>query len=104
MAPPLKRKGCCFCHNQPPIYKLEDVMQSAKDREVSLLVTIREFGEMSEALLAQGCLQSAGIETFLADTNIARLEWGVTRGLRLQVDADDAETAVALLKNAALER
>jgi len=68
------------------------------------MVTIREFGEMSEALLAQGCLQSAGIESFLADANLARLEWVVTRGIRLQVDADDAEAAVSLLENAALEQ
>jgi hypothetical protein len=31
------------------------------------LVTIRRFGDMSEALLAKGCLDSAGIECFLAD-------------------------------------
>jgi len=79
-------------------------MQSANDREVSLLVTIREFGEMSEALLAQGCLDSAGIESFLADANIARLEWRVVRGVRLQVDAGDAETALDLLDKAALEQ
>jgi Putative prokaryotic signal transducing protein len=77
-----------------------DSMKSAHDREVSLLVTIREFGEMSEALLAQGCLQSAGIESFLADANIARLEWRIVRGVRLQVDAVDAETAVSLLQKA----
>jgi hypothetical protein len=47
---------------------------------------------MSEALLAQGCLQSAGIESFLADANIARLEWQV-----------NVPSAVALLDNATLE-
>jgi Putative prokaryotic signal transducing protein len=65
------------------------------------LVTIRRFGDMSEALLAKGCLDSAGIECFLADTNIARLEWPLTRGMRLQVNADDAETAIALLEQPA---
>jgi hypothetical protein len=58
------------------------------------LVTIRRFGDMSEALLAKGCVDSAGIECFLADTNVARLEWPLTRGMRLQVNADDAETAI----------
>jgi hypothetical protein len=65
------------------------------------LVTIRRFGDMSEALLAKGCLDSAGIECFLADTNIARLEWPLTRGMRLQVTADDAETAMAILEQPA---
>jgi hypothetical protein len=61
------------------------------------LVTICQFGNMSEALLAQGCLDAAGIESFLADTNMARVEWPMTRGMRLQVDAEDADAALALL-------
>ena len=67
------------------------------------LVTIREFGAMSEGLLAQGCLDSAGIASFLTDVNITRLEWPLTRGMRLQVDADDAEAANALLKPSAAD-
>jgi hypothetical protein len=35
---------------------------------------------MPEALLAQGCLDSAGIESFLADINISRLEWPINPG------------------------
>ncbi len=65
------------------------------------LVTIRQFGDMAEALLAKGCLESAGIEAFLADANIARLEWPVSRGMRLQVNADDAEAANTLLEQIA---
>jgi hypothetical protein len=61
------------------------------------LVTIRQFSDQSDALLAQGCLSAAGIESFLTDANIARLEWPLSRGMRLQVRADDAETAAALL-------
>ena len=78
-------------------------MQSANHHETPDLVTIRQFGNMSEALLAQGCLQSAGIESFLADANIARVEWPLTRGMRLQVDAEDAKTAIALLGQSAAE-
>jgi hypothetical protein len=61
------------------------------------LVTIRHFGDMSEALMAKGCLESAGIECFLADANITRLEWPLSRGMRLQVSSDDAERAIAFL-------
>ena len=67
-----------------------DVMKSPNDREASELVTIRRFGNMSEALLAQGRLDSAGVESLLADENISRLEWPLTRGVRLQVNAEDA--------------
>ncbi len=61
------------------------------------IVTIRHFGDMSEALLAQGALDASGIESFLADTNIARVEWPMTRGMRLQVDEADREAAEAVL-------
>lgn len=67
------------------------------------LVTIHQFGDASEALLAQGCLQSAGIESFLADLNIARVDWPLTRGIRLQVHPEDVESAMALLKQKPLD-
>jgi hypothetical protein len=76
-------------------------MEASPDHAADL-VTIRRFGNMPEALLAQGCLDSAGLESFLADTNISRLEWPITRGLRLQVKAEDAETAAALLEQSPL--
>ncbi len=63
------------------------------------LVTIRQFGDMAEVLLAKSCLESAGIETFLADANIARMEWPISRGVRLQVNANDAEAATVLWGN-----
>ena len=68
--------------------------------EAPELVAIRQFGNMSEALLAQGCLDSAGVECFQADANISRLEWPITRGMRLQVNAiaahaEDAESRAA---------
>lgn len=65
--------------------------------ETDDLVTIRQFGDQSEALLAQGCLSAAGIESFLTDANIARLDWPLSRGMRLQVRVDDAESALAVL-------
>ena len=72
-------------------------------RQAPELVTIRQFGNMSEALLAKGCLESAGIECFLADANITRLEWPLSRGMRLQVNPDDAETAIAVLDQSAVD-
>ena len=66
-------------------------------------MTIRQFGDMAEALLAEGCLESAGIKCFLADANIARMEWPLSRGVRLQVNADDAEAATAVLEQLAPE-
>lgn len=70
----------------------------ANTHEAPELVTIRQFGDMSEALFAKGCLDSAGIECFLADLNVARMDWPVTRGIRLQVGPADVEAAVAMLE------
>jgi len=53
--------------------------------------------------MAKGCLESAGIECFLADANITRLEWPLSRGMRLQVSQDDAESAIAFLETTASE-
>jgi len=47
--------------------------------------------------MAKGCLESAGIECFLADANMAWMDSPVVRGMRLQVNSDDAETAIAML-------
>jgi hypothetical protein len=71
--------------------------------EASDLVTIRQFGDISEALLAKGCLESAGIEGFLADLNVSRVDWPITRGIRLQVNAGDAEAAIELLDQSAAD-
>jgi hypothetical protein len=67
------------------------------------LITIRTFGDMAEALLAKGCVESAGIPCFLADINMARLDWPLTRGMRLQVGAEDAEAAMAVLAESVIE-
>jgi hypothetical protein len=74
-----------------------------QDNDPGELVTIRTFGDMSEALLAQGCLDSAGIESFLADANVTRMEWPITRGMRLQVGAENAEAALEVLRESVLE-
>ncbi len=67
------------------------------------LITIRQFGDQAEALLAKGCLESAGIQCFLADANITRMEWPISRGMRLQVNADDAATATEVLDQLSAE-
>ena len=61
------------------------------------LVTIRQFRDLPEALLAKGSLESAGIECFLADDNAARVIGGNVPGVRVQVSRVDAEAAKALL-------
>lgn len=64
------------------------------------LVTIRQFRDLPEALLAKGMLDSAGIECFLADENLIRMDWFLSNllgGIRLQVNKEDVEEALTLL-------
>ncbi len=86
------------CRGGPKADVRSDAMQNANDHEAPELVTIRQFGDMSEALLAQACLDSAGIESFLTDANIARIDWPLARGMSLQVEAADAPAAIEMLQ------
>ncbi len=64
------------------------------------LVTIRRYRDLSEALVARGAVESAGIYSFLKDENLVRLDWQVSNfigGIRLQVAAGDVEAAEAIL-------
>jgi len=64
------------------------------------LVTLRQFRDLPEALLAKGALESAGIETFLADENIVRMDWFISNfvgGIKLQVHPEDEGEALRVL-------
>jgi hypothetical protein len=64
------------------------------------LVTVRKYSEMSEALIARASLEGAGIEAFLCDENMARLEWQLMiylGGMRLQVKEEDVAAALEIL-------
>lgn len=74
--------------------------------EMRELVTIRQFRDLPEALLAKGSLESAGIECFLADDNLVRLDWFISNfigGIKLNVRIPDAENAQKLLDEPILE-
>jgi hypothetical protein len=74
--------------------------------EMRELVTIRQFRDLPEALLAKGSLESAGIECFLADDNLVRLDWFISNfigGIKLKVRDADAENAQNLLDEPILE-
>ena len=71
------------------------------ESEQRKLVTVRRYRDLSEAIVARGMLESAGIEVFLQDENLVRLDWQVSNfigGIRLQVDEVDAKAALELLE------
>jgi hypothetical protein len=64
------------------------------------IVTLWAYRDLPEALIAQGKLQAEGVESFLADENIVRMDWfwsNLIGGVKLQVAAKDAEAALAIL-------
>ena len=63
-------------------------------------VTIRQFRDLPQALLAKGCLESAGIECALAHDNMVRMDWFYSNaigGIKLLVRPEDALDAEQLL-------
>ena len=77
-----------------------DPTPAEEEPEFRQLVTIRQFRDLPEALLAKGFIQSAGIDCFLADDNIVRMDWFISNfvgGIKLQVHPADAGAALEVL-------
>jgi Putative prokaryotic signal transducing protein len=87
-------------------YPEEPAPDRRQQMELQELVTVRQFRDLPEALLAKGCLESAGIECFLADENLVRLDWFISNfigGIKLNVRAADVENARTILDEPILE-
>jgi hypothetical protein len=68
--------------------------------ELRTMITVRQFRDLPEALLAKACLDSAGIGSVLLDDNVVRLDWlwsNLLGGVKLRVEPSDAEAAIEIL-------
>jgi hypothetical protein len=68
--------------------------------EFNPTVTLRQFRDLPDALLAKGSLESAGIQAYLADDNMIRMDWFISNligGVKLKVHPEDAEAANEIL-------
>ena len=84
----------------------EPAQEPRQQLEMRELVTIQQFRDLPEALLAKGSLESAGIECFLADDNLVRLDWFISNfigGIKLKVRAADVANARKILDEPILE-
>jgi hypothetical protein len=80
----------------PEVSKLD----SSSLKEPAPPVVIRRYQGLMEALLSKSILDSAGIESFLVDENLVRIDWfysNLVGGIKLLVRGEDAETASKLL-------
>ncbi len=68
------------------------------------MTTVATFSNQGEAQIAQGLLESCGIEVFVGDENMSRMENPVLiGGTKLQVRDADADTARELLTQVNLD-
>lgn len=87
-------------------YPDEPAPEHRQEMELQELVTVRQFRDLPEALLAKGCLESVGIGCFLGDDNLVRLDWFISNfigGIKLKVRAADVEAARQVLDEPILE-
>src|SRR6478672_9121856 len=73
---------------------------SQDETALRAMVTIRSFPDVMQAWLAKSSLESAGVECYLVDDNMVRLDWGmsiVLGGVKLRVKPEDAEDALVFL-------
>jgi hypothetical protein len=71
-------------------------------RETSKIIILQRYTNLPVALVAKSILDSAGIESFLADENVIRIDWFLSNalgGIKLCVREEDAEAAAALLEH-----
>lgn len=82
----------------------EEANAPSSRAELRDLLTIRQFRDLPEALLAKSVLDSAGIECFLGDDNLIRMDWlwsNLLGGIKLRVRQEDALVASRLLEGGA---
>jgi hypothetical protein len=83
-----------------------DSAAPSRRAELRDLLTIRQFRDLPEALLAKSVLDSAGIECFLGDDNLIRMDWlwsNLLGGIKLRVRQEDAVVASRLLEGGSAE-
>jgi hypothetical protein len=75
-------------------------MAESDESDLRGMITIAVFRDLPDALLAQGSLDSAGIESHLADDNTVRMDWlwsNAVGGIKLIVNSEDVEAANEIL-------
>jgi hypothetical protein len=90
----LSRRGLA---NDPP-----EEFADANRSELAFrnLITVRSYWNLLEAELAKGALEAAGIQCFLFDDNMVRMDWfnaNALGGVKLRVDRGNVDDANRVL-------
>jgi len=84
----------------PPDEIAADHAREIAESEARKPLMIRRYRDLPEAAIAKSVLDSAGIDCFLADDNLVRLDWfysNLIGGIKLLVPEKDVEAATNLL-------
>ncbi|MCM2315644.1 MAG: DUF2007 domain-containing protein [Thermoanaerobaculia bacterium] len=70
------------------------------------LITVGNYPDLATAEVAASLLEAEGIGTLIPDENFAGLSWqmgSAIQGIRVQVASEDAEAALSILREHAIE-
>lgn len=87
----IRRRGLGIILSLPPgidVYELNET------------VLLRRFRDLPEALFAKGALDSAGVDSYLVDDNMVRVDWfwsNLLGGVKLMVRPEDVDVANEIL-------
>jgi hypothetical protein len=87
-----------------PVQLTEMSEVTKRQSELPMPEILRRYRDLTDALVAKSILDSAGIESFLADDNLVRMDWlysNLIGGVKLLIRPVDAEAANELLDETA---
>lgn len=100
----LAKRGMALEPSAPSVEpSIPDNQPEMDELEFRDLVTIRSFWNLLDAELAKGRLEASGIDCFLLDDNMVRMDWfnaNALGGVKLQVDPENVEAANRVLEQA----
>ena len=80
------------------------LVEEPEELQFRPLVTVRQYRDLTEALVGRSLLESAGMTAWIADEHLVRMNWfysNLVGGVRLQVAEEDEAAARELLEEAA---
>jgi predicted RNA-binding Zn-ribbon protein involved in translation (DUF1610 family) len=80
---------------EPPLVEEPDELEFRR------VATVRRYRDLTEAFVGRSLLESAGIQAWIADEHLVRMNWfysNLVGGVRLQVDEHDEAAAREILE------
>lgn len=79
---------------EPPL------VEESEPAEFRPLLTVKRYRDLTEATVERSLLESAGIQSWIGDENLVRMDWFLSNavgGMRLQVEPADEAAALEIL-------